>query len=286
MKKRLRVALLFGGKSAEHEISLISARNIFQAMDKNKYDALAVAIDKHGRWSVDEGERLLRDATLSKVDSTATRQSAAVLPGETATPIVRASSGKTLAGVDVVFPVLHGPFGEDGTVQGLLKLAGVPFVGSGILGSAVGMDKEVMKRLLREADLPVGPFLAFRAHHANLNFADVAGKLGLPLFVKPANLGSSVGVNKVTSEDDFRHAVAEAFAYDRKILVEAFIEGREIECSVLGNDDPIASIPGEVISTHAFYSYEAKYIDENGATLEIPAKVSEATARTIQDLAV
>jgi D-alanine-D-alanine ligase len=188
--------------------------------------------------------------------------------------------------LDVVFPILHGPFGEDGTVQGLLKLAGVPFVGSGILGSAVGMDKEMMKRLLREADLPVGRFLVFRAHHANLHFADVAGKLGLPLFVKPANLGSSVGVNKVASEADFRHAVAEAFQYDRKILVEAFIEGREIECSVLGNDDPIASVPGEVIATHDFYSYEAKYIDENGAALEIPAQVSAETARTIQDLAV
>jgi D-alanine-D-alanine ligase len=196
------------------------------------------------------------------------------------------ASNQTGAALDVVFPILHGPFGEDGTVQGLLKLAGVPFVGSGILGSAVGMDKEMMKRLLREADLPVAPFLAFRAHQANLNFADVAGKLGLPLFVKPANLGSSVGVNKVSNEDDFRHAVAEAFEYDRKILVEAFIEGREIECSVLGNDDPIASVPGEVIATHEFYSYEAKYIDENGAALEIPAKVSAETARTIQDLAV
>src|SRR5688500_5246123 len=219
MKKRLRVALLFGGKSAEHEISLISARNIFQAMDKNKYDALAVAIDKHGRWSVDEGERLLRDATLSIVDSTATRQSAAVLPGETATPIVRASSGKTLAGVDVVFPVLHGPFGEDGTVQGLLKLANVPFVGAGVLGSAVGMDKDVMKRLLRDAHIPVPKFLVFGRGSANpIDFAKVKRSLGLPLFVKPANLGSSVGISKVDREEQFTRATREAFRYDNKIL--------------------------------------------------------------------
>ena len=287
MRKKLRVALLFGGKSAEHEISLISARNIFQAMDKKKYDVLAVAVDKLGRWSVDKGERLLRDTTLSKVESTATRQSAAVLPGETATPIVRASSGKTLAGVDVVFPVLHGPFGEDGTIQGLLKLAGVPFVGAGVLGSAVGMDKDVMKRLLRDAKIPIAKFLVFeRQDQSAIRFTRTKKALGLPIFVKPANLGSSVGISKVIRKSEFAGAIKEAFRYDNKIIIEEGIVGREIECSVLGNDEPVASLPGEIIVQRDFYSYDAKYLDDNGARLEIPARLPQAIVRKIQQTAV
>ena len=286
MSDKVRVGILFGGKSAEHEVSLQSAKNVIDALDQNKYEVVLIGIDKQGTWLLNDTSRFLLNSQNPKLINLNQSNDAVTLVPQGGGSLTHIASKQTDAALDVVFPILHGPFGEDGTVQGLLKLAGVPFVGSGILGSAVGMDKEMMKRLLREADLPVAPFLVFRAHQANLNFADVAGKLGLPLFVKPANLGSSVGVNKVTNEDDFRHAVAEAFEYDRKILVEAFIEGREIECSVLGNDDPIASVPGEVIASHEFYSYEAKYIDENGATVEIPAKVSEATARTIQDLAV
>ena len=286
MSDKVRVGILFGGKSAEHEVSLQSAKNVIDALDQNKYEVVLIGIDKQGTWLLNDTSRFLLNSQNPKLIKLNQSNDAVTLVPQGGGSLTHIASKQADAALDVVFPILHGPFGEDGTVQGLLKLAGVPFVGSGILGSAVGMDKEMMKRLLREADLPVAPFLVFRAHQANLNFADVAGKLGLPLFVKPANLGSSVGVNKVTNEDDFRHAVAEAFEYDRKILVEAFIEGREIECSVLGNDDPIASVPGEVIASHEFYSYEAKYIDENGATLEIPAKVSEATARTLQDLAV
>lgn len=286
MSDKLRVGILFGGKSAEHEVSLQSAKNVIDALDQNKYEVVLIGIDKQGTWLLNDTSQFLLNSQNPKLIKLNQSNDAVTLVPQGGGMLTHLASNQADAALDVVFPILHGPFGEDGTVQGLLKLAGVPFVGSGILGSAVGMDKEMMKRLLREADLPVAPFLVFRAHHAHLNFADVAGKLGLPLFIKPANLGSSVGVNKVTNEDDFRHAVAEAFEYDRKILVEAFIEGREIECSVLGNDDPMASVPGEVIASHEFYSYEAKYIDENGATLEIPAKVSEATARTIQDLAV
>jgi D-alanine-D-alanine ligase len=286
MSDKLRVGILFGGKSAEHEVSLQSAKNVIDALDQNKYEVVLIGIDKQGAWLLNDTSQFLLNSQNPKLIKLNQSNDAVTLVPQGGGMLTHLASNQTGAALDVVFPILHGPFGEDGTVQGLLKLAGVPFVGSGILGSAVGMDKEMMKRLLREADLPVAPFLVFRAHHAHLNFADVVGKLGLPLFIKPANLGSSVGVNKVTNEDDFRHAVAEAFEYDRKILVEAFIEGREIECSVLGNDDPMASVPGEVIASHEFYSYEAKYIDENGATLEIPAKVSEATARTIQDLAV
>ncbi len=286
MSEKLRVGILFGGKSAEHEVSLQSAKNVIDALDQDKYEVVLIGIDKQGSWLLNDTSQFLLNSQNPKLIRLNQSHDAVTLVPQGGGALAHLTSNQADTALDVVFPILHGPYGEDGTVQGLLKLAGVPFVGSGILGAAVGMDKEMMKRLLRESDLPVGPFLVFKAHQVNFNFADVAGKLGLPLFVKPANLGSSVGVSKVTNEDDFRHAVAEAFQYDRKILVEAFIEGREIECSVLGNDDPIASVPGEVIATHDFYSYEAKYIDENGAALEIPAKVSAETARTIQDLAV
>lgn len=287
MKKKLRVALLFGGKSAEHEISLISARNIFQAMDKDKYDVVAVAIDKQGRWFVDEGARLLRDTKLTKVEFTGINRSIAVLPGETATPMVRASSGKTRGAVDVVFPVLHGPFGEDGTMQGLLKLANVPFVGAGVLGSAVGMDKDVMKRLLRDAQIPVAKFLVFeRQEQKAISFGKVTKALGLPLFVKPANLGSSVGISKVSRKNEFAGAIRKAFRYDNKLIIEEGIRGREIECSVLGNEKPLASLPGEIVVQHDFYSYDAKYLDDKGAHLEIPARLPKKIVRNIQQAAV
>ena len=285
MRKKLRVGLLFGGKSAEHEISLISARNIYEAMDRKKYDVIAIAIDKQGRWFVDQGARLLSGTAPSQVRFADTKSAAAVLPGETRMPIVRRATGGTFGSLDVVFPILHGPLGEDGTIQGLLKLANIPFVGAGVLGSAVGMDKDVMKRLLRDAGVPIAKFLAF--HRADLNtirFATVKKALGLPLFVKPANLGSSVGISKVTGKNHFRHAIVDAFRYDNKIVIEEFIQGREIECSVLGNEKPIASLPGEIIVQHDFYSYDAKYIDAKGARFEVPARLPKAVVRKIQTL--
>ena len=284
MKKKLRVAILFGGKSAEHEISLISARNIVEAMDKKKYEIIAIGIDKQGRWYLDAGARLLRGKERSKVEFSDAKNAAAVLPGDTPTPMVR-RGGAGFGAVDVVFPILHGPFGEDGTVQGLLKLANVPFVGASVLGSAVGMDKDVMKRLLRDAKIPTPNFLAF-ARSDKISFAKVRNILGMPLFVKPANLGSSVGISKVTKPAQFSAAVKEAFRYDNKIIIEEFIRGREIECSVLGNEKPIASLPGEIIVQHDFYSYDAKYIDEKGARLEIPARLPTATVKKIQQLAL
>ena len=211
MKKKLRVALLFGGKSAEHEISLISARNIVEAMDKTKYDVVAIGIDKQGRWHLDEGARLLQGVAQSEVSFKDAKNIAAVRPGDTATPVVR-SKGSGLGAIDVVFPVLHGPFGEDGTVQGLLKLANIPFVGAGVLGSAVGMDKDVMKRLLRDAKIPIANFVVFeRAEQAAIRFAKVKKMLGLPLFVKPANLGSSVGISKVSKQESIHRCSAHRF---------------------------------------------------------------------------
>ncbi len=286
MKKKLRVGILFGGKSAEHEISVVSARNIVAAMDKSKYDVVAIGIDKQGRWILDEGARLLTDSRQTQVKPRGD-DAVAVLPGATETPVMRVSRRPVLAGIDVVFPVLHGPFGEDGTVQGLLRLANVPFVGAGVLGSAIGMDKDVMKRLLRDAKLPVVKFLVFeRGSARTIHFAAVKRALGLPFFVKPANLGSSVGISKVHRQNEFAAALRAAFRYDTKVLIEENIQGREIECSVLGNETPLASLPGEIITRHDFYSYDAKYLDDRGARLVIPAPLSTPVVKKIQQLAV
>jgi D-alanine-D-alanine ligase len=285
MKKKLRVAILFGGKSAEHEISVISARNIVEAMDKNKYEIVSIGIDKQGRWFFDEGGRLLQNSDQAQVKFQRHINPTAVLPGTTQTPLV--TPRRTLGEVDVVFPVLHGPFGEDGTVQGLLKLANLPFVGAGVLGSAVGMDKDVMKRLLRDAKIPIAKFLVFeRSGASEISFAGIKRALGLPFFVKPANLGSSVGISKVSVNRQLGSAITEAFRYDNKILIEESIQGREIECSVLGNENPIVSLPGEIITRHDFYSYDAKYLDEKGAQLVIPAALPKSVVKAVQELAL
>jgi D-alanine-D-alanine ligase len=187
--------------------------------------------------------------------------------------------------IDVLFPVLHGPYGEDGTIQGLAKLADIPCVGAGVLGSAVGMDKDVMKRLLKEAGIPISPFLVLRASD-QIDYRTAAAELGPNLYVKPANLGSSVGISRVRREEEFRPAVRHAFRYDTKVIVESEIAGREIECGVLGNEEPIASVPGEVRSVDGFYSYEAKYIDEHGAELFIPADLTDAERTLVQETAI
>jgi len=249
--KKINLVILFGGKSVEHEVSVQSARNIVQAIDKRKYNIKLVSIDKKGVW-----------------------------PPST---VAHLFSKK----IDVVFPILHGPFGEDGTIQGLLKFANVPFVGTGVLGSAVGMDKDVMKRLLRDNGLPIAKFLVYKSHEREkIIFEKVKRVLGLPFFVKPANLGSSVGVTKVRNKHEFIAALASAFLYDSKILIEEYIKGKEIECSILGNKKPIASVCGEVTPNHDFYSYEAKYLDENGALLSIPANISKQLMKKIQRLAL
>jgi D-alanine-D-alanine ligase len=187
----------------------------------------------------------------------------------------------------VIFPVLHGPYGEDGTVQGLLKLANIPFVGAGVLGSAVGMDKDVMKRLLRDAKIPIAHFLTLYEYNRHqFTFEDLVKEVALPFFVKPANLGSSVGISKVKNKEDFDAAIDTAFLYDRKILIEEFVPGREIVCSVLGNDNPIASLPGEIVPNHEFYSYEAKYLDTEGANYKTPVELPQPLVEKIQQMAI
>lgn len=288
-KRKIRVGIIFGGKSAEHEVSLQSAKNIIGAIDKDKYEVVTIGIDKNGRWLLNNSSRFLLNAGNPKLIklNKETSEELALMPGEATRQLVNLSGGEPTKPIDVAFPVLHGPFGEDGTVQGLLKLLDVPFVGAGVLGSALGMDKEVQKRLLKAAGIPTADFLAFD-ETSRINFKEVAKRLGLPLFIKPVNMGSSVGISKVANERQFKNAVAEAFKYDRKIMAEEYIRGRELECSVLGNDKPIASVPGEIIvgDNHDFYSYEAKYIDENGALLAIPAKLSLLIIKKVQDTAV
>ncbi len=287
MKRKIRVGILFGGKSAEHEVSLQSARNVANALDRKKYDVVLIGINKAGAWlapGVSERYLALASNNPTKVPE---KSREVVMLAPAGEGVLTRDSGTIEGKIDVVFPVLHGPFGEDGTVQGLLKLADVPFVGAGVLGSAVGMDKDVMKRLLRDAGIPIAKFVVIYAHEVSkTKFVVVKKKLGLLMFVKPANLGSSVGVSKVRTEAEFKQALKTAFEYDTKILIEEFIEGREIECSVLGNENPIASVPGELIIKSEFYSYEAKYLDADGATSEIPAKLPKATTKKVQELAI
>lgn len=288
MSPKIRVGVLFGGKSAEHEVSLQSAKNVVNAMDKSKYEVILIGIDKRGRWHLGEDSHFLLHAENPRLlDLHNIDQNVALVIEKESGVLMHLSCPNKVEPVDVIFPVLHGPFGEDGTVQGLLKLANVPYVGAGVLGSAVGMDKDVMKRLLRDAGVPTPKFLVFnRQNSQNIKFDQVVQELGLPFFVKPANLGSSVGINKVKTQADFTHAIADALLYDNKFLIEEFIKGREIECSVLGNETPIASFPGEIIPQHEFYSYDAKYLDEKGAILEIPAQLSDDLVKNVQHLAI
>ncbi len=283
-QKKIRLGILCGGQSAEHEISLLSAKNIVAALDKSKYDVVLIGIDKRGKWHLcDESSYLLNAESPETIALTGQRESVAVA----STELVSWKEGMPRGALklDVVFPVLHGTNGEDGTVQGLLQLAGVAFVGAGVLGSAVGMDKDVMKRLLRDAALPIAPFLTLsELHRSSLSFEAAVAQLGSPFFVKPANLGSSVGISKVGTPLEFERALALAFRFDRKVLIEQAIVGREIVCAVLGNDEPIASLPGEIVPHDEFYTYEAKYL--NGASYHIPVELPAPLIEKVQQMAI
>jgi len=285
--KKVRVGIVFGGRSIEHEVSILSARSIIEALDKDKYELVLIGIDKEGGWHLQEDSAAhLLGKELKQITQHKDKEPLSIVPQRSEGTLVHASSGKSPA-IDVVFPVLHGPYGEDGTIQGLLKMARIPFIGAGVLASAAGMDKEIMKRLFKEAGLPTARFITVRRHKRDCYcFKDVVSQVGLPFFVKPANAGSSVGVSKVKTEEDFLKAMNEAFSYDHKILIEEYIVGREIECSVLGNEDPMASLPGELIPQHEFYSYEAKYLDEQGAQFVIPARLETHWQHQIQELAI
>ena len=308
--KKLRVGVIYGGRSGEHEVSVASAASIFKHLDRSRYEPVPIRIEKDGRWTL--ADKAPTSISAADVIEHARLESArSVRPGREAHLVAHPSEDTVLSierrapaaseldpgmatvtgvGLDVIFPVLHGPYGEDGTVQGLLELANVPYVGAGVLGSAVGMDKAVMKTLFIAHNLPVGPYVvALRrdwSAGADGITTRVSKELGYPVFVKPANLGSSVGISKAKSEDDLRTAIELALQFDRKIVIEAAIpNAREIECSVLGNDDPQASVPGEVIPGREFYDYEAKYLDDTSRVV-IPADLTDAQVKEVQRLAI
>lgn len=283
MSRKIRVGILFGGRSAEHEISLQSAKNVVSALNPEKYEAVLLGIDKQGKWYLnDYSPKELEGKNYIPLTNDPNLQTCLV-PEETHTNIMNLKSLSPTTRVDVIFPVLHGTNGEDGTIQGLLKLANVPFVGSDVLGSAICMDKDIAKRLLQQAELPTAKFETVRTPQlSEIDLDKIIAKLGLPCFVKPANLGSSVGISKVKEKEQLMPALLHAALYDHKIIIEEFIPGREIECAVLGNDDPITSTCAEIVLHHEFYSYEAKYLDEHGASLIVPAKLPPDIMQQIQ----
>jgi D-alanine-D-alanine ligase len=288
MTRKIRLGILFGGKSAEHEVSLQSAKNIIEAVDREKYDIVLITINKQGQWHLaDTSDFLVAPDDPQFIKLAPSDDKLGIVLGDEEHLFIRLKDHTPIGPLDVIFPVLHGPYGEDGTIQGLLKLAHVPFVGASVLGSAVGLDKDVMKHLLEDAGVPIARFVTLNRDVGETpGFQALKDRLGVPLFIKPANLGSSVGVHKVSAEEAFESALRDAFQFDSKILVEEFISGREIECSVLGNENPMASLPGEILPQHEFYSYEAKYLDEKGALLEIPANLPQDVVRAVQNMAI
>ena len=297
--KKLRVGVIYGGRSGEHEVSLASAAAVFQNLDPTRYDAVPILIEKHGRWVLPERPPALMSAAdvihaTGQPPAERMRETHMVAHpgGDTLLVMDRGRGEPLLTGLslDVVFPVLHGPYGEDGTVQGLLELANVPYVGAGVLASAVGMDKATMKLVFIARGLPICDYEVVlkrdwqRDERAVMQA--VSARLGFPMFVKPANLGSSVGISKAKHAAELRTAIALAAEFDRKIVIEAAVPAaREIECAVLGNDEPEASVPGEILPAREFYDYEAKYLDE-GSTSRIPAPLTNAQTEDVRTMSI
>ena len=305
--KKIRVGVIYGGRSGEHEVSVASAASIIKHLDRSRYEPVPIRIEKDGRWTLADkaptaisAADVIHQARLEAARPIRPGLEAHLVahPGEETVLAIERRSGSDIegratvtgVGLDVVFPVLHGPYGEDGTVQGLLELANVPYVGAGVLGSAVGMDKAVMKTLFLARHLPVGPYVVVLRHEWQKGMQEisdrVAAELRYPVFVKPANLGSSVGISKAKTPADLMTAMELALQFDRKIVIEAAVpNAREIECAVLGNDEPQASVPGEIIPSREFYDYEAKYLDESSKSV-IPADLAGEQIREVQRLAV
>jgi D-alanine-D-alanine ligase len=290
MKRKIRVGLVFGGRSGEHEVSLMSAQGVLNAMDKDRYEIVPIGITKEGQWlAAGDPMKALSSGVTSESSSAAllaepTHQGLIHLEGRE-----RAIKAVDVSQVDVIFPILHGPYGEDGTVQGLLELADIPYVGAGVMASAVGMDKAVFKDIMHAHGLPIAPYILIKRktweQDPEGSVAYIESKIGYDCFVKPANLGSSVGISKAHNAAELRDALDEASRYDRKLLVEMAVDAREIEVSVLGNDEPIASVPGEIIPCNEFYDYAAKYLDGESELL-IPAPIPPETAERVRQLAV
>lgn len=285
MEKKLNVAVIFGGKSGEHEVSLMSATNVINAMDKSKYNIYMLGITKKGVWMKYDGEtEHIQDGTWE--------QMAVKLDQNHNIDLIFSNilNGTDANSIDVVFPVLHGPNGEDGTIQGLLEILDIPYVGCGVVASALGMDKAFSKILFKTAGLPIGPFEVIYKHKFQDDSEQIIQKIEnnftYPVFIKPANMGSSVGITKAHNRLELIDGIQLAFEYDRKVLVEAFIQCREIECAVLGNHKPMASGVGEILPSHEFYDYKAKYFDDGQSILVIPAQIDEEKSEEIRDIAI
>ena len=273
---KLTVGIIYGGRSVEHDISLKSAKNVAANLDQELYNIVTVGISRSGNWYL-----------TKSITSSISEGQPIMLSLDTTTKGFH--TGNSFIKIDIVFPVLHGTDGEDGSVQGMLKAVDIPFVGSGVLGSSVAMDKLISKRVLHDAGLPVAKYQAFtRNQRPSISFQDLSQDLGLPFIAKPANLGSSIGVVKIDSEESFRKALIESFKYDNTVLFEEFVVARELECAILGNEDAIASVPGEIIisDSYEFYTFKAKYIDPDAVKLVIPADVTESQKKQIQELSL
>ncbi len=284
MRKKIKVALLFGGRSAEHEVSLESAINVINAVDRDKYEPVLIGIDRQGKWFKNENALfLLKSGNADWIQLDEGNREIAPMSSKDHGQLLDLTNREQIETIDVIFPVLHGPYGEDGSIQGFSRLANVPCVGAGILGSAICMDKDVAKRILREAGIAVAEFVTLRGKgDVQERIEEIEKRLKFPLFVKPANMGSSVGISRVMNPDELYPAIDLAFEYDTKVVVEQEIPGREIECSILGNETPIASVPGEIVTKDGFYSYDSKYVEEDGAVLIIPADIEPETIEKIQ----
>jgi D-alanine-D-alanine ligase len=289
---KIKIGVLYGGRSGEHDVSLCSAASVVSALDKNKYEVIAVGIDRAGRWYVQDQPEIVTDRDFGKILSLKRRGRWLVNHFEQGNKlhIYNIENNNEEVVVDLIFPVVHGTFGEDGTLQGLLELAMVPYIGADVAGSAIGMDKDIAKRLLKEAGIEVVPSLTVNKKEWHDQPEPITRraveKLGLPLFVKPLCTGSSVGIKKVKEKDALAGAIDFALQFDMRIMIEKAVDCREIECAVLGNDEPEASILGEIIPNHEFYSYEAKYIDPQGAKMNIPAQIEDGLAAAIRKHAV
>lgn len=288
MSKKINVAILFGGRSPEHNISLLSARNVIDQIDRNLFNPILIGIDKHGKWHLNEGSlKLLNAEDPNRVELGDYSTPVLISQNTDEHTLMAQSSHEILAKIDVIFPVLHGTYGEDGSIQGFAKLANLPCVGCSILGSAVGMDKDVTKRLLRDSGIKVADFITIRRHvNDDISYEEVALKLGNTLFLKPANLGSSVGVSLVQNKDEFYKGLRFGLSFDPKVIVEEQVKGRELECAVLGNIQPKASTVGEVRTQGGWYSYDNKYVDNKGSQIIIPADIDQATLSRCQSLAI
>ncbi|MHB9144133.1 MAG: D-alanine--D-alanine ligase [Symbiobacteriia bacterium] len=290
---KIRVGIIFGGRSGEHEVSLMSARNVMEAIDPERFEVVPVGITREGRWLLTGDPWLALQGGVAAAGGLPVAllgASTGEVGRQPRLPAAAAGQAVNLSDrVDVIFPVLHGTYGEDGTIQGLLEMADLPYVGGGVLASALGMDKVMAKTVWEQNGLPVTPYLAVLRRDWERSedsvISQVEAAFSYPVFVKPVNAGSSVGVGKAKNRQGLVQAMDDAVRYDRKILIEEFVDGREVECSVLGNDDPIASVPGEVVPGNEFYDYRAKYIDDN-SDLIIPANLDAETTKKVQETAV